>query len=1092
MPETVLGVLFKATDKLSGPTAEARGGLGEFGAKADETGEKATGLGVKIKEFISDPLNAVGLASTVAGGALFSLTSSTRDFSQQLERTAILTGQQSEELQAAAMEISNATLATEDVARAFEKMGKVGIKDIEVMKDLTKRADLMADATGIDVVDALEAMIAEAVASGRSLEDAGENLDGLGRVAILGEDALKRFRMVMAESAGTMKEAGVTTDDLAAVFVGLMNKGYDTTQMMTFMRQGVNAMKTASAEGKNGLQALGEASAESSDGFQALGEASAESSDGLQALLKTVGLTGDEFKGLQTEIGAGTELLEKQAAVNTKHLGIMDEMFHKLGDLKLKFGQMLQPLDDVFQGMTALGPALMAVNQAKSMMIPMLPKLAAGLKSIQGVIGIGGLGLIGGVGALAAIGITLWQNWDKVVDFFKQAWEKIKSFFLEGIEKVLGALSTFMRFIPGLGSKVEELRDKISGMIDANEVARQVARAAEAVKKMVEEIAARQEELTEELKAQYEEQRAAELEALDAQRMATLEALDAQLAAALEANDEQLKAELEAIDERRAAAEQAYEENIKRIQDEYGILEEAQKSKLELLREAHEEAESILDEEKNDAWEGYQKKADLADEYYRTEADKLDDFVRLRQEAIEDELDSARLAHNERLAMLDEEYAAKLRTLDEGTQAAIASYQEQIDTLKGQTALEERELEKQRRAERIAALEESIAQEEDSEQRQRFERDLAETLAKYEREDLLESRKAQEQTLRDQIEATRAAARDQEQILKDELEMSKAIEAEALEAFEEGMAGRSADLGLYAERNLARIEAESTAMKEAAEAVYNATLTRIENERVELDAALEENLKRIDDERKAKEDTEAAKLKATQMELEGEELALNNKDAALKEHYAYEKLALEASLADRRAAILAHYAEMLDDYKLMMAAMEQAWIEAGKPEFPHPEIKAVPTESLTPLPGWQHGGIVTRPTLGILGERGPEAVVPLRGIESKNFTSIWNAMKGGLGKLWPLSLSEAGVEIGKGLTAGIVKGVQEGLGSVQRAVSGLEMAGSPRMAMDLPAGGGTSRNVTFNITGDWFVREDKDLNRITKQLNELYKTRGLK
>ena len=31
------------------------------------------------------------------------------------------------------------------------------------------------------------------------------------------------------------------------------------------------------------------------------------------------------------------------------------------------------------------------------------------------------------------------------------------------------------------------------------------------------------------------------------------------------------------------------------------------------------------------------------------------------------------------------------------------------------------------------------------------------------------------------------------------------------------------------------------------------------------------------------------------------------------------------------------------------------------------------------IPGLQHGGIVTRPTVAMIGERGPEAVIPLTG-----------------------------------------------------------------------------------------------------------------
>ena len=78
--------------------------------------------------------------------------------------------------------------------------------------------------------------------------------------------------------------------------------------------------------------------------------------------------------------------------------------------------------------------------------------------------------LIVAIGALIAAGLWLWKNWDKVVAFFKKAWANIKIFFLEGIESVLGSLSKFTGWIPGLGKKIDELHDKISGMIEAEKV----------------------------------------------------------------------------------------------------------------------------------------------------------------------------------------------------------------------------------------------------------------------------------------------------------------------------------------------------------------------------------------------------------------------------------------------------------------------------------------------------------------------------------------------------------------------------------------------------------------------------------------------
>lgn len=51
--------------------------------------------------------------------------------------------------------------------------------------------------------------------------------------------------------------------------------------------------------------------------------------------------------------------------------------------------------------------------------------------------------------------------------------------------------------------------------------------------------------------------------------------------------------------------------------------------------------------------------------------------------------------------------------------------------------------------------------------------------------------------------------------------------------------------------------------------------------------------------------------------------------------------------------------------------------------------------------------------------------------------SIYNAIKSGLGSLWPFSPSEAGIDIGKGLVAGIQKGVKQALSSLEDATVGV-------------------------------------------------------
>jgi hypothetical protein len=78
---------------------------------------------------------------------------------------------------------------------------------------------------------------------------------------------------------------------------------------------------------------------------------------------------------------------------------------------------------------------------------------------------------------------------------------------------------------------------------------------------------------------------------------------------------------------------------------------------------------------------------------------------------------------------------------------------------------------------------------------------------------------------------------------------------------------------------------------------------------------------------------------------------------------------------------------VLDKFEHFLQTGRTPWYQ-GQTQGPQTQSPTSPTarpQTLQPpgtqrIPGFQHGGIVTRPTIGYLGERGPEMVIPLRGV----------------------------------------------------------------------------------------------------------------
>jgi len=119
----------------------------------------------------------------------------------------------------------------------------------------------------------------------------------------------------------------------------------------------------------------------------------------------------------------------------------------------------------------ALG-ALMLVLGPLLIMLP-------GLTAAMGAFGVavhlatGPVGIIIlAITALVAAGIALWQNWDKISNWFKKSFISVKIYFLKQVDDILKSLQKLLGWIPGLGKKIDEARDSIANMINAEKVKR--------------------------------------------------------------------------------------------------------------------------------------------------------------------------------------------------------------------------------------------------------------------------------------------------------------------------------------------------------------------------------------------------------------------------------------------------------------------------------------------------------------------------------------------------------------------------------------------------------------------------------------------
>jgi hypothetical protein len=255
-------------------------------------------------------------------------------------------------------------------------------------------------------------------------------------------------------------------------------------------------------------------------------------------------------------------------------------------------------------------------------------------------------------------------------------------------------------------------------------------------------------------------------------------------------------------DKQRSEAKKTYDAAIDAINKEYGIAESTTKNKIELAKEATQRAK-----------DNYGKEKDAAKDRYDFEMQRIQDI------------------YDERLSLLEEE-----------TDSTIDALQDQIDAIDRQTDAEELALEREEEQKKLATLEGA---------------EYDKYAAEIARKELLRTRDAQKDALRQQIEDAREYAQNQKDRIQDE-------EDAALESLKTKY---EAELANY------------TALAEAADTDLANELVRIETDRlVSLDAEkqkLDTTLARLDESEKADIEFFAKQLAATNQQIQDINVAYN-------------------------------------------------------------------------------------------------------------------------------------------------------------------------------------------------------------------------
>lgn len=314
----------------------------------DGLADSASGASDSLFELEPAGIAAGAGVAGVGTGAQGALDD-TQSMRETLGRTAVSMGTTTDEANALARELSNATFPIEDATETMDMLAQQGVESEERMIELANASDMIADATGTSAASVAE-NLAPAI---RGLDG---DLDGL-------EDNMDAFTLAVRNTA-------LDTEDLA----------------MTMERSGdeLKEMGLESDEAAGLIAAYGEETGKSGrqlrrDFASALREADGD----MEAFAEETGIGQDELDAFQQELQNSEGATEEFADSANESLSTWDQIRAGWDDAKLAASGMIGPVDAVAPAMQTAGIAAMTLSTINtSTLIPSLVGTATSLTTM--------------------------------------------------------------------------------------------------------------------------------------------------------------------------------------------------------------------------------------------------------------------------------------------------------------------------------------------------------------------------------------------------------------------------------------------------------------------------------------------------------------------------------------------------------------------------------------------------------------------------------------------------------------------------------------------------------------------------------------
>ncbi|WP_070158466.1 phage tail protein [Nesterenkonia sp. PF2B19] len=293
-------------------------------------------------------LGRIGIGAAAGGAALEGFARGQADATGSLRRTSIATGETEDSLRDLAHGMSDHTFAAADAADGMDLLTQKGITTREGFEEILPAVDTLADATGMELTDSIEAADKMLAPFGDDLNDVGENSDQMARLITQTDVPLATLERNLGRVPDELQGLGFGLDDAAAGIEHFRDQGYTGQEAVREFRRSV-----------------------------------ADSEGDMDAFLDTLGLTAEEWDEYGEAVEPMPGLAQEQADQMNDLMTPMEKLQQNVENLMFKYGGLAEAAGMLAMPMMALGPLLKGI-------LTVVPLLAKGV-----------VGLVTGIGAAA-------------------------------------------------------------------------------------------------------------------------------------------------------------------------------------------------------------------------------------------------------------------------------------------------------------------------------------------------------------------------------------------------------------------------------------------------------------------------------------------------------------------------------------------------------------------------------------------------------------------------------------------------------------------------------------------------------------------